>query len=150
MFCVTDSPVGALRITAQDGCITGVDRTDLPIVPADDPLLQACVRQLEEYFARQRTVFDLPFRLNGSPFRQRVWAELLRIPYGTVISYGELARRIGQPGASRAVGGANHANPICIIVPCHRVISADGTLGGYGSGLDMKARLLYLEGVTLF
>lgn len=149
MFCVMDSPVGRLRITAQDGCITGVDRTDLPPVPTHDPLLQDCVRQLSEYFARQRTVFDLPLCLNGTPFRQRVWAELMRIPYGTVISYGEVARRIGQPGASRAVGGANHANPICIIVPCHRVISADGTLGGYGGGLDMKARLLQLEGVLL-
>lgn len=149
MFCVMDSPVGRLHITAQDGCITGVDRTNLPLVPAHDPLLQDCVRQLSEYFARQRTVFDLPLCLNGTSFRQRVWAELMRIPYGTVISYGEMARRIGQPGASRAVGGANHANPVCIIVPCHRVISADGTLGGYGGGLDMKARLLQLEGVLL-
>ncbi|MGN1019854.1 MAG: methylated-DNA--[protein]-cysteine S-methyltransferase [Aristaeellaceae bacterium] len=145
-FCVMDSPAGRLRIDADEAGICGVNRTREPLSPPDDPLLTACVRQLTEYFAGQRRVFDLPLHPVGTAFRLRVWAELQRIPYGQTITYGELARRVGNARASRAVGGANHHNPISIIIPCHRVIGADGSLTGYGGGLDMKAALLRLEG----
>jgi methylated-DNA-[protein]-cysteine S-methyltransferase len=103
------------------------------------------VAQLEAYFRGERRVFDLPLALRGTPFQLRVWAELLRIPYGATISYGELARQLGDPNLTRAVGAANGANPVSIIVPCHRVIGADGSLTGYGGGLEMKRRLLALE-----
>jgi methylated-DNA-[protein]-cysteine S-methyltransferase len=101
--------------------------------------------QLEEYFRGERRSFDVPLALRGTPFQLRVWAELQRIPYGTTISYGELARRLGNPNLSRAVGAANGANPISIIVPCHRVIGADGSLVGYGGGMPAKRGLLALE-----
>ncbi|MDR3671218.1 MAG: methylated-DNA--[protein]-cysteine S-methyltransferase [Holophaga sp.] len=102
-------------------------------------------RQLEEYFRGERRAFDLPLALRGTPFQLRVWAELQRIPYGATISYGELARRLGDPNLTRAVGAANGANPVSIIVPCHRVIGADGSLTGYGGGLENKRALLALE-----
>jgi methylated-DNA-[protein]-cysteine S-methyltransferase len=104
------------------------------------------VTQLEEYFSGQRRDFDLELAPQGTEFQLRVWNELTRIPYGTTISYGELARRLGNPDASRAVGTANGANPIPIVVPCHRVIGADGSLTGFGGGLKAKAALLELEG----
>lgn len=144
-YCVMDTPVGHLRIDAEPDAITGVNRTTMPLCKATTPLLQECVRQLTAYFAGELTEFHLPLRAVGTPFRMRVWEELRRIPYGETISYGELARRIGKPSASRAVGGANHHNPISIIIPCHRVIGADGSLTGYGGGMDMKAALLLLE-----
>lgn len=144
-FCVMDTPVGHLRLDEEDGCITGVNRTTLPLCVPCTPLLEQCQRQLTDYFAGQLTVFDLPLCAVGTPFRMRVWAELQKIPYGETISYGELARRIGAPNACRAVGGANHHNPISIIIPCHRVISADGSLGGYGGGVEMKRWLLEME-----
>lgn len=144
-----DSPVGNLRIDCAEGYITGVSRTVMPVCEPDTPLLRECVRQLRLYFGGQLTGFDLPIRVQGTPFRMRVWAELRRIPYGQTISYGELARRIGSPGASRAVGGANHHNPVCILIPCHRVIGADGSLTGYGEGMDMKEALLRLEGALM-
>ena len=101
--------------------------------------------QLEEYFAGSRRTFAVDFALRGTPFQRRVWEELCRIPYGETISYAELARRIGRPTAVRAVGLANGANPIAIVVPCHRVIGANGTLTGYGGGLPTKRYLLDLE-----
>jgi len=104
-------------------------------------------RQLEEYLAGRRRVFDLPLDLAGTEFQCLCWQELQRIPFGATCSYGEMARRIGRPAAVRAVGRANHDNPIGVIVPCHRVIGADGSLTGYGGGLDMKRALLELEGV---
>lgn len=145
MFCVIQSPVGRLRIEEADGAITGVNRTSDAPCPPETPLLLECARQLNAYFSGELTVFDLPLRMEGTPFRLRVWEALRAIPYGETRSYGQLARMIGQPAASRAVGGANHHNPISIIVPCHRVIGADGTLTGYGGGLDMKEFLLELE-----
>lgn len=102
-------------------------------------------RQLEAYFAGDLDNFRLPLAPQGTPFQQRVWKELIKIPYGQTISYGELARRIGNPKASRAVGLANGSNPIPIIIPCHRVIGADGRLTGYGGGLEIKEKLLALE-----
>jgi methylated-DNA-[protein]-cysteine S-methyltransferase len=114
---------------------------------ADEPF--AAVReQLGEYFAGERTDFDLPLALTGTAFHERVWDALTRIPYGRTSSYGEIARGLGHPGASRAVGVANGRNPISIIVPCHRVIGTDGKLTGYAGGVDRKRFLLQLEGVT--
>jgi O-6-methylguanine DNA methyltransferase len=104
--------------------------------------------QLEAYAAGARTAFDVPFRLHGSPFEQRVWAELQRIPFGETCSYGQLAAALGDPNLSRAVGRANGANPVSILVPCHRVIGASGALTGYAGGLARKARLLALEGAV--
>lgn len=103
------------------------------------------IRQLDAYFAGKLTEFDLPLAPDGTPFQQTVWAELRRIPYGETISYGELASRIGNPRASRAVGLANGSNPLAIVIPCHRVIGATGKLTGFGGGLDVKRRLLALE-----
>jgi methylated-DNA-[protein]-cysteine S-methyltransferase len=111
---------------------------------AEEPFADVS-RQLAEYFAGRRTVFDVPLAISGSPFQRRVWRALQDIPYGETISYGELARRIGVPSASRAVGVANGHNPISVIVPCHRVIGADGSLTGYGGGLERKRVLLELE-----
>jgi methylated-DNA-[protein]-cysteine S-methyltransferase len=111
----------------------------------DDPTLVEARRQLDEYFAAERTEFDLTLAPAGTAFQTQVWAGLRAIPYGRTISYGELARRIGNPAASRAVGLANGRNPIAVIVPCHRVIGADGSLTGFGGGLDRKRALLALE-----
>jgi methylated-DNA-[protein]-cysteine S-methyltransferase len=107
--------------------------------------LEPVRRQLEAYFQGTLRAFDLPVAPRGTPFQLRVWAELRRIPYGATISYGELARRLGDPKLTRAVGAANGANPISIIIPCHRVIGADGSLTGYGGGLEVKRELLALE-----
>jgi methylated-DNA-[protein]-cysteine S-methyltransferase len=108
----------------------------------DDRWFADIVEQLKDYFAGGLTRFDVPLELAGTDFQRRVWSELQRIPYGETISYGELARRLGQPAAVRAVGLANGRNPIAIVVPCHRVIGADGSLTGYGGGLERKAWLL--------
>ena len=102
-------------------------------------------RQLDEYFAGTRTDFDLPIRLHGTPFQVEVWEQLRQIPYGETISYGELARRVDRPEAARAVGAANGQNPVAIVVPCHRVIGADGSLTGFGGGLEWKRWLLQRE-----
>jgi methylated-DNA-[protein]-cysteine S-methyltransferase len=103
------------------------------------------MRQLREYFAGKRAAFDLPLAPEGTAFQRSVWRQLQEIPYGETISYGELARRVGNPKASRAVGSANGANPVPIVIPCHRVIAGDGTLGGFGGGLLTKQTLLTLE-----
>ena len=119
-------------------------------VPASvaSPLLDAAEAQLREYFAGTRRTFDLPLAPRGTAFQQRVWAALRAIPYGETHTYGELAAAIGSPSASRAVGMANHHNPTPIVIPCHRVIGANGTLTGYAGGLETKRRLLALEGIT--
>lgn len=159
---IVPSPIGRIRLTADQGAIVGLhlheppyaaddpvsDGTarDHPSSPADEDCLDRAATQLDEYFAGTRDDFDLPLRLDGTPFQREVWDQLLQIPYGTVISYGELARRVGRPGAARAVGSANGANPVAVIVPCHRVIAADGGLGGYGYGIERKRVLLDLEG----
>lgn len=124
--------------------------------PASSPAGPAASRaaavetQLGEYFAGKRQTFDLDLNLRGTEFQLAVWNELLRIPYGDTITYAELARRIGRPSAIRAVGAANGANPIPVIVPCHRVIGSNGTLTGYGGGIERKQWLLALEGRRLF
>jgi methylated-DNA-[protein]-cysteine S-methyltransferase len=110
-----------------------------------DEATRLCVDQLRAYFAGALTEFTVPIKPVGTPFRMRVWEELLRIPYGQTVSYKELAERVGNPKAVRAVGGANHHNPIVIIIPCHRVIGSDGSLTGFGGGIENKAWLLEME-----
>ena len=106
---------------------------------------RAAIEQILEYLASERTHFDVPLDLRGTPFQRAVWDALLEIPYGESRSYAEVARAVGRPKAQRAVGSANNANPVSLIVPCHRVIAADGSLGGYGGGKELKARLLAME-----
>jgi len=155
-FTYIDSPIGRLLLSCDGEALTGV-YMDLPSRPPrgmdgwmEDPNaspLPEAVRQLKEYFSGKRREFDLPLRLRGTAFQQRVWRSLTEIPYGETLSYGQLARRIGKPSASRAVGLANGRNPISILVPCHRVIGADGSLTGYGGGLERKRWLLAHEGL---
>ncbi|MCW2800767.1 MAG: cysteine methyltransferase [Aeromicrobium sp.] len=148
-----DSPVGGLRIHASSGLIAAVDfgATKPRKARVSDPLLDRAEEQLTAYFAGELTEFDLPLASEGSEFQQKVWAELRRIPYGETASYGDIARRLGyEPVISRAVGAANGANPIPIIVPCHRVIGADGRLTGFGGGIERKKILLDLEQPGLF
>lgn len=140
------SPLGLLGVAEEDGFITRVEfgpEASLPQTPT--PLLRRAVQELEEYFSGRRKMFDLPLRPAGTPFRVQVWQALGQIPYGQTCSYAQLARRVGNVNACRAVGGANHHNPIPIIIPCHRVIGADGSLTGYGGGLNKKQFLLALE-----
>ncbi len=106
---------------------------------------RAAIEQILEYLASERTHFDVPLDLRGTPFQRAVWDALLEIPYGESRSYADVARAVGRPKAQRAVGSANNANPVSLIVPCHRVIAADGSLGGYGGGQELKARLLAME-----
>ncbi|HEX3693253.1 MAG TPA: methylated-DNA--[protein]-cysteine S-methyltransferase [Solirubrobacteraceae bacterium] len=148
-----DSPVGTLTLTVQDGALTGLHMHEQRHFPAlaptsehDAAAAQPFVEQLCSYFAGELERFDMPLRMLGTPFQRRVWQGLQEIPYGETISYGELARWVGSPGASRAVGSANGRNPIAIVVPCHRVIAADGGIGGYGGGLERKTWLLEHEG----
>jgi methylated-DNA-[protein]-cysteine S-methyltransferase len=150
---LVDTPIGALRLTSDGHALTGLcfpgSGAQLNIGGArPDPAWFRPVReQLLAYFAGELTEFSMPLAPSGSPFQLAVWAELTRIPYGFTKTYGDIARALGKsPTASRAVGGANHNNPIAVIVPCHRVIGADGGLTGYGGGLDLKLTLLKLEG----
>jgi methylated-DNA-[protein]-cysteine S-methyltransferase len=149
MQTTISSPVGPLKVTvADDGAVTGVEFGAGE--HSDDPRFEPIVTQLQEYFEGERTAFDLPLEPDGgSAFERRVWAELMLIPYGETASYGEIAARIGHPGKARAVGRANGRNPIAIVCPCHRVIGSDGSLTGYGGGLENKRTLLDLEAGTL-
>lgn len=149
---VIDSPVGPITLAAVDGVLAGLymdlqrHRPLEESFGAPDPTaFTEVIGQLKEYFAAQRTDFDLPLTFAGTPFQRVVWAALREIPYGETVSYGQLAERIGRPSASRAVGLANGRNPIGIIVPCHRVVGATGGLTGYGGGLERKRYLLELE-----
>jgi methylated-DNA-[protein]-cysteine S-methyltransferase len=165
IWSLLDSPVGQLLLTSDGVALTAVffdrhrsgdDHRPLAARRPDSrddghPVLGRTRRQLTEYFAGERRDFDLPLAPQGTPFQRRVWSALLDIPYGETASYGEVARRLALlPGASRAVGLANGSNPISIIIPCHRVIGADGSLTGYGGGLDRKRYLLDLERDLLF
>lgn len=148
------SPIGRLELVEEAGALVAI-RFDAPTdgSPEHDrggsPLLALAHRQLTEYFTGGRRVFDLPLRPVGTAFQRRVWEVLGTIPWGTTTTYGAIAARLGlPPGASRAVGAANGANPIPVVLPCHRVIGADGTLTGYAGGLERKAVLLRLEGVA--
>jgi methylated-DNA-[protein]-cysteine S-methyltransferase len=149
-YATMPSPAGELLLTASTDGLTGVFFPGEGLTPAadwelDTPRFAGAIKQLEEYFAGERTEFSVPLAAPGTPFQQRVWTELRKVGYGTTISYTELARRVGCPGSVRAVGGANGRNPICIIVPCHRVIGADGSLTGYSAGVETKRWLLDFE-----
>jgi len=141
-----ESPLGLLRAEADENAITML-QFDSPSTTANaaNPVLERLRAELAEYFAGERTEFSLPVKPAGTNFQNRVWIELQRIPHGRTISYHELAERIGQPTADRAVAQANGANPICILIPCHRVIGKDGRLTGYSAGLERKRFLLGLE-----
>lgn len=144
------SPFGPLRAVADDdGALTSLGTGDAPAEGAlsDAAPFAALTEQLGRYFAREPVAFDVPLAPVGTPFQTRVWAALRGIPFGHTISYAELARRVGSN--PRAVGGANGANPIAIVVPCHRVIGADGSLVGYAGGIEMKRALLVIERVLL-
>lgn len=149
------SPVGVLTLVATDDGLSAIlwehdraGRVPLNVVAEDGRhrVLVETERQLNEYFAGARTRFDLPLDPAGTPFQRRVWDALLRIPYGETRTYAQIAREIGHPTATRAVGGANGRNPLSIVAPCHRVIGSSGSLTGFAGGLDVKAQLLELEG----
>jgi len=159
VWTVIDSPVGELMLVAErDGATAAL--TAVVFAPHgtaagervdDDPLLRAAREQLGDYFAGDRTDFDLPMAPRGSTFRQLVWGKLREIPYGTTTTYGAIARDLGLTGhGARAVGLANGSNPLAIVVPCHRVVGSNGRLTGYAGGLDRKRQLLALEGGALF
>lgn len=146
-----DSPIGTLRLVSDGEHLVAIefegmhDRDDNDL-EAGDPVLQACARQLTEYFAGKRTRFRLPLAPGGTEFQRSVWKALETIPYGQLNSYADIAAVIGKPRAMRAVGAANGRNPIPIVVPCHRVVGSDGSLTGFAGGLETKRRLLELEG----
>jgi methylated-DNA-[protein]-cysteine S-methyltransferase len=150
-YRTVDSPVGPLTLAGRDDRLMHLRMVDQTYAPSragwvpDDAAFPDAVGQLAAYFAGELTEFDLDLDLVGTAFQQRVWQALLTIPYGQTRSYGEVARQIGAPAASRAVGLANGRNPIGIIVPCHRVIGANGSLTGYGGGIDRKKALLQME-----
>ncbi len=151
---VVASPVGKLRLVASDKGLVAIDVRNNAgqVVSANDSSAQAILlktkKQLEQYFAGKRTSFDIALDLVGTEFQVQAWRALCRIPFGKTISYGRQAANIKKPKAFRAVGSANGKNPIPIIVPCHRVVAGDGSLGGYSLGLKMKKQLLALEGVS--
>lgn len=154
-FLNISSPLGTLRILSDTKALTGVcimRNATLPDAPEyaayKDPLLSRAAAELTEYFAGKRTVFDLPLAPAGTPFCQRVFAELRRVPFGTSVTYGELAARVGEPGAARAVGNAVGKNPLLIFIPCHRVLAKNG-LGGFSSGIEAKKILLALENIEI-
>ncbi len=155
---VIDSPYGPLTLVADDGVLCGLYMTDQRHRPPEETFgsraesaFAAAEEELEAYFAGDLKEFTLEVRLHGTPFQRSVWGQLRTIPYGETRTYGELADALGNPAASRAVGLANGRNPIGIIVPCHRVVGANGSLTGYGGGLDRKQRLLDFEsGTALF
>ncbi|MCR4512117.1 methylated-DNA--[protein]-cysteine S-methyltransferase [Aeromicrobium sp. 50.2.37] len=147
-----DSPIGGLRLHASAGLLTAIEFGAEPQGrPTPDPLLDDAQQQLQEYFTGDRRSFDLPLANDGTEFQRKVWGELRRIPFGETASYGEIARRLGYENViSRAVGAANGANPLPIVVPCHRVVGSDGSLTGYAGGIERKRVLLELERPGLF
>ncbi len=149
------SPIGTLTIGVANNHVHFVNLTNKKLankysssrqVPAKEhPLLNQAVQEFTEYFSGRRTIFTLPFTYHSTPFRESVWEQLMTIPYGHTMSYGQLAQRIGGKNKARAVGGAAHHNPLLILIPCHRLIGADGSLTGFGSGISIKKQLLELE-----
>ena len=159
--CEISTPVGRLRLAGDEKGLRSISfqnrfRAAAPAetAPSTEAPFREAISQLEAYFAGELRRFELRLAPEGTPFQREVWSALTAIPYGETVSYGELARRLGRPAASRAVGAANGQNPIPIVIPCHRVIGADGSLTGFGGGLAIKRRLLDLEagvsGVSLF
>lgn len=145
---VFDTPVGPMALEEEGGALTALYLPNRPVDPAGEetPLLTRGRLEVLDYLAGKRRSFDLPLNPKGTPFQQKVWAALADIPYGHTVTYGELARRVGCPRGSRAVGQANHRNPLPIFLPCHRVVGTRGALTGYAGGLDLKRFLLELEG----
>lgn len=153
-----DTTIGPLYLEASYLGLHGIHWTAQPAVPMVESInsekleikiLLKTEQQLNEYFSGKRQDFDLPMAIEGTEFQKLVWAQLLRIPYGVTKSYKDIAIALNKPGASRAVGNANSQNPFSIIIPCHRVIAADGSLGGYAGGLDIKTKLLAIEAKKL-
>jgi len=152
-YAYLETPIGTLLIAGDDTAVHRITFPQRGRAAKPEPewqesqqgIIGEAVRQLIEYFSGKRADFDLPLAPEGTAFQRNVWRQLQEIPYGQTISYGELARRVGNPKASRAVGSANGANPLPIVIPCHRVIAGDGTLGGFGGGLPTKQTLLALE-----
>jgi methylated-DNA-[protein]-cysteine S-methyltransferase len=151
------TPLGTLLATAEGDTLTGLYFEGGRHAPEASPEwtedaacapLKRCARQIADYLDGKRKDFDLPMTPSGTAFQQRVWREIARIPYGKTITYAELAKRAGSPGSARAAGAATGRNPLSIIVPCHRVVGSSGSLTGYAGGLDRKARLLRLEGIS--
>ena len=150
-FTLVASPVGELLVSADDDGLTGIEfaphRT--PAGQRDDDAFGDVAKQLEEYFAGTRRQFDVTLAPRGTVFQRSVWSAIAAVPYGETVSYGSIARALGTPSGSRAVGAATGRNPIVIVIPCHRVVGADGSLTGFGGGLDRKTLLLDLEGGRL-
>lgn len=151
-YIVMKTPLGLVTLTSDGKAVTGVytrleklERQHPNRKKYENAILKRARKQMEEYFSGKRDHFSIPLKADGTPFQKKVWKALREIPYGKTVSYADIARRIGQPKASRAVGNANNKNPIGIIVPCHRVVGANGSLTGYAGGLGRKAFLLRLE-----
>jgi methylated-DNA-[protein]-cysteine S-methyltransferase len=149
-YAVMNTPIGILTVGTTEKGIASIQFGNCAPEEAVGSAADECasaetVQQLSEYFEGKRIRFHLPLDVQGTPFQKAVWDELLRIPYGETRSYGEIAEAIGRPGAARAVGMANHDNPIAVVIPCHRVVGKDGSLTGYAGGLDLKAQLLSIE-----
>ena len=147
-FWMFDTPLGTMAVGEENGCITRVYLPNSPmprLMPHKTPLLEQAQGQIMEYFNGQRQEFDLPLAFVGTDFQKKVWQGLTTIPYGKTTTDGALADAVGCPGGARAVGAANHCNPLPILVPCHRVVGAKGELTGYAGGLEMKKALLELE-----
>lgn len=149
---LVDSPVGPLMVVAEDEALAGLymdGQRHLPepglFGPRDDSVLPQLQAQLSAYFAGELRTFDVPLATHGTPFQESVWAALREVPYGATCSYADLARAVGRPTAVRAVGAANGRNPVCVVVPCHRVVATGGGLTGYAGGLERKQLLLDLE-----
>lgn len=144
---VISSPVGNIRIISKEGCLSHLqftdDETDGEIL---DQVLLSTVQQLKEYFGNGREIFDMPIGLGGTDFQHRVWMEIANIPFGTTTTYMKIAQKLGNPAAVRAVGAAIGANPILVVLPCHRVLGKDGTLTGYAGRINKKKALLEMEG----
>jgi methylated-DNA-[protein]-cysteine S-methyltransferase len=150
-YAVMNSPIGPLTLRATEKGLSSI-HFGSAVSPngvanglLDERAHRENFKQLQEYFDGIRTRFDLPLDIHGTPFQMAVWHELQKIPYGETRTYGEIARSIGKPGAARAVGMANHENPVAIVIPCHRVVGSDGSLTGYAGGLDLKKKLLEIE-----
>ena len=147
-FWMFETPLGTMAVGEEDGHITRVYLPNSPmprLMPHKTPLLERAEGQIREYFDGRRQEFDLPLTFAGTDFQKKVWHALTEIPYGETVTYGALAERIGCPGGARAVGAANHCNPLPILVPCHRVVGVGGNLTGYAGGVEMKKALLELE-----
>lgn len=144
MRAVMDTPLGHLAIETENGAVERVVFTDDELLPATEETAQKAVKQLQQYFAGERQVFDVPVRLKGTEFQVAAWEALMKIPYGETVTYQQQAQMMGHPKACRAAGGANNKNHILILVPCHRVVASNG-MGGFGCGREKKRFLLELE-----